>query len=90
MPVQSLAGDILLFSLIGIAELLRQTKAKSYLCLEVHDSLMLNLHKSEHDLIPQIEYIMLNYFKQYIPFRYDLAVDMKIGPNWGQMNALKM
>lgn len=85
MPVQSLAGDILLFALIGISEMLKREKAKSFLCLEIHDSVLLNLHKDEHYLIPLIKEIMLNYFRKYIPFKYELAVDMKLGPTWGSM-----
>jgi DNA polymerase-1 len=83
MPIQSLASDILLYSLIGLDRFLKDKK--SYLCLEVHDSIIINLHREEMGLIPEIKHIMLNYWRTYIPFRLPLGVDVKVGENWGEM-----
>jgi DNA polymerase-1 len=83
-PVQSLASDILLYSLIGIDLLL--TGRKSFLTLEVHDSIVCNIHRSELDLIGQIKDVMLSYFQDYLPdFKMPLEVDVAIGPNWGEL-----
>lgn len=82
MPIQSLAGDILLYGLIGVNQFLKKNKLRSFIVLEIHDSIMLNIHNSELDIISEIKNIMVNFFKQYIPFESGLKVDAKIGLNW--------
>lgn len=84
-PIQSLASDILLYSLIGVDTFIKENKLKSFLVLEIHDSIMLNIHKSEMNILPEVNNIMVNYFRQYIPFESETKVDFKIGPSWGDM-----
>lgn len=86
-PIQSIASDILLYGAIGVDKLLRGRK--SFLCLEVHDSLLINLHKTEMLLIPEIKHIMCDYFKEFMPWESELKVDLKIGKNWGNMEDIK-
>jgi DNA polymerase-1 len=87
MPIQSLASDILLYSLIGLDRFLADKK--SYLCLEIHDSIICNIHKDEMAIVPDIKHIMLNYWRTYIPFRLPLEVDIKMGSSWGEMEEWK-
>lgn len=86
-PIQAAASDILLYNAIGVDRLLRGRK--SFLVLEVHDSLLFNIHKSELDLIPEIKEIMCTYSKQFMPFESALKVDVKIGENWKEMEEVK-
>lgn len=86
-PIQSLASDILLYGAIAVDRLLRGRK--SFLVLEVHDSLLLNIHKSELGLIDEIRYAMTTYFRQFMSFDSPLKVDVKIGENWGEMEDYK-
>lgn len=79
----SLASDILLYNAIGVDRLLRGHK--SFLCLEVHDSLLLNIHRDELGLIGEIRQVMTEYFKQFMPFESPLKVDVKVGEDWGSM-----
>jgi uracil-DNA glycosylase family 4 len=83
MPIQSLASDILLYGMVGVDMLLRNKK--SYLCLEVHDSVVCAIHEDEMDLVPQIRDVLINACKKHIRFVVPLQVDIKIGPNWGEM-----
>lgn len=87
-PIQSLASDILLYSLVRIAKLLEN--GKSTLNLEVHDSIICNIHKTERDLIPEIKDIMLTYFRTFILFKTQLAVDVKVGEDWGSMEEIQI
>jgi len=86
-PVQSTASDILLYNAIGVDRLLRGRK--SFLVLEVHDSLLLNIHRSEISLIDEIRDLMCTYSKQFMPFESELKVDVKIGENWLEMEDYK-
>ena len=87
-PIQGLAGDILLYAVLGVDKLLRGRK--SFLTLEVHDSIVVNVHRSELNLIPEIEDTMLHYFREFIPgFKSELKVDYSIGLSWGEMEEVK-
>jgi len=89
-PIQSLASDILLYSLIGVYDFLVKNNLKSFLVLEIHDSLILNIHESELDVIPYIQKVILTYFKNFIDFESDIKVDFKIGQSWGDMRTYKL
>uniref|UniRef100_A0A6M3IUM1 Putative DNA polymerase n=1 Tax=viral metagenome TaxID=1070528 RepID=A0A6M3IUM1_9ZZZZ len=86
-PIQSTASDILLYNAIGVDKLLRGRK--SFLVLEVHDSLLLNIHRSEISLIDEIRDLMCGYSKQFLNFESELKVDIKVGENWGEMEDYK-
>jgi len=87
MPIQGTAGDILLYSLIGISRFL--LGKKSYLSWEVHDSLGLQVHKEELGILPEVREIMKTYFLQYMKFDMPLTVDIKVGDDWGSMEEWK-
>ena len=86
-PIQSTASDILLYNAIGVDRLLRGRK--SFLVLEVHDSLLLNIADDERDLIGEIRGLMGEYAKQFMPFTSELKADVKIGQDWGHMEDYK-
>lgn len=92
MPVQSLAGDILLYSLIKIDMYLREKGYRSTLILETHDSCLFNMYLDEiHNfhIINDIKLIMLTYFKSFIEFKTPLDVSIKIGTNLHNMEEMK-
>ena len=63
---------------------------KSFLTLQVHDSIVFNLYRKEKDILPSIKKIMLTYFKNYMEFKSELDVDFKVGPNWNDMEKVKI
>lgn len=85
VPIQGLAGHILFYALIGVDKFLVANKLKSFLSLEIHDSIVLNVHKTELSILPELTHIMTVFFKKYIDFSTPLKVDVKIGYNWGDM-----
>jgi uracil-DNA glycosylase family 4 len=84
----SLAGDILLYALLGVDRFLTEQNLKSFLVSEIHDSLLLNVHKEEIEILPKIRTIMTTYFKKFIPFNSELKVDLKAGPNWHDLKEI--
>lgn len=84
-PIQSLAGDILLYALIGVDRFLTMNNLKTFITLEIHDSILFNVHKSELNILPTLQDIMCEFPKKYIPFSSNLKVDLKIGENWGNL-----
>ncbi len=89
MPIQALASDIMLYSILGIQDFLDNNNLKSFLTLEVHDSVLMNIHESEIGIIPTIQSIMETYPKNFIQFELPLKVDTKIGENWEEMKEVK-
>jgi DNA polymerase-1 len=85
IPIQGLAGHILFYALIGVDEFVTRKKLLSKLLLEVHDSIVMGIHKDELEVIPEIKYVMCNYFKKFMDFKTPLKVDAKIGENWKEM-----
>jgi DNA polymerase-1 len=88
VPIQGLAGNILGYAFIGVNTFLEGKK--SFILLEVHDSILVSIHESEQALIPKIKEIMLTYSQPHIPdFAMPLDVDVKTGMNWGEMEEMK-
>lgn len=84
MPIQGTAGHILLLGSIGVDKILE--RRKTYTSWEVHDSLGLQMYKTEMALIPEIKHVLKTQFLNYLPnFKTPLEVDVKIGENWGEM-----
>jgi len=82
-PIQGLAAHILLYGMIGCFEVLK--RRKSFMVLQVHDSILFNIHRSELKIIDDLKSQMLNYFKKFLDFSQGLKVDVSIGENWGEM-----
>jgi len=84
--IQGLAGHILFMALIEIDKFLVENNLKSFLTLEVHDSVVINLHKTELNIIPDLVNVMINAVYKYIPdWKTPLVADVKIGLDWGHM-----
>lgn len=85
-PIQGLAGHILFMALIEVQKFIELNKLKSFLSLEIHDSIVMNIHKSEINILPEIKNLMETCHLKYIPdFKIPLKVDIKIGENLGEL-----
>jgi DNA polymerase-1 len=88
-PIQGLAGNILFMALIGLQDFLDKHKLRSFLTLEIHDSVVCNIHESEISILPELKHIMETYFLNFIDFSIPIQADIKIGPNLGEMEEWK-
>jgi len=88
-PIQSLASDFLLVSLIGIKEFLEKFKLRSKLLLEIHDSVILSVHQTEIWIVPIIIKIMTSYFQKFLKVSIPILVDAKYGTSLGNMEEWK-
>jgi DNA polymerase-1 len=90
-PIQGTAGDCLLYALIGASNFLKAHKLRSFLTLEVHDCMILNVHKTELDILPEIANIMVEYPTKFMDLSFmPLDVECKMGENWGEMTTHKV
>jgi DNA polymerase-1 len=77
-PIQGSAADMIQIAMIRIHDLLKQKETKTRLLLQVHDELVFELHKDEHDLIEEIRNLM----SDALPLSVPVVVDCGTGNNW--------
>lgn len=79
-PIQGTAADMIKIAMIRVHDLLERRQAKSRLILQIHDELLFDLHKEEHDLIAEITDIMQNALP--LPNDVPILVEANTGKNW--------
>jgi len=78
-PVQGSAADIIKIAMINIQKIIKSSKLKSRMLVQVHDELIFEIHKSELEKMKNIvKDEMENAFSLNVP----LAVDVGVGENW--------
>jgi DNA polymerase-1 len=78
-PIQGTAADIIKIAMVNVFKALQNNNLKSKLILQVHDELVVQVHKDELERVKEIvKYEMENALKLSVP----LVVDMNTGNNW--------
>ncbi|WP_341877043.1 DNA polymerase I [Defluviitalea saccharophila] len=78
-PIQGTAADIIKIAMIKVFNKLKEKNLKSRLILQVHDELLVEVHKDEVDEVKQIlKHEMEHAAKLDVP----LDVDMHLGKTW--------
>ena len=78
-PVQGSAADIIKIAMINIQKIIKSSKLKSRMLVQVHDELIFEIHKSELEKMKNIvKDEMENAFSLTVP----LAVDVGVGESW--------
>lgn len=79
-PIQGTAGEYILDSIIKLHEAIKSLD--SHILLEVHDSLIFEIHRKHFDEAAGITREIMEEPKFGLP---SVKIDMKAGPNWLQM-----
>lgn len=77
-PIQGTAADMIKIAMIQVDKLLEGTRSR--LILQIHDELLVDLHKDETDLIPKIEEAMISALP--LPNGVPILVEARTGANW--------
>ena len=77
-PIQGTAADMIKIAMINVGKLLKGTRSR--LILQIHDELLVDLHKEETDLIPRIEAAMTGALP--LPNSVPILVEARTGDNW--------
>ena len=77
-PIQGSAADMIKIAMVRVHNLLRGRKSR--LIMQIHDELLFDLHRDEHDLIPQIIETMQGALP--LPHGVPLEVEANHAPNW--------
>jgi DNA polymerase-1 len=87
MPVQGSAADIMKLSMIRLDQYLREHNLVSRTILTVHDELVFEVAPAERErLVDVVPDLMAGVFPLNVP----LQVDLKIGPNWQDMERIRI
>jgi len=82
MPVQGTSADIIKVAMINLDGEMARRQLKSQMLLQVHDELIFEVPKAEQTemkkLVPEL-------MSSAIELSVPLKVDVKTGPNWGEM-----
>ncbi len=79
-PIQGSAAEMIKIAMIRVHGLLKETRSR--LILQIHDELLVDLHREEHHLVEEIENIMRNALP--LPHGVPALVEAKTGLNWLQ------
>ncbi len=78
-PIQGSAADVVKLAMVAVDKAMTEAKVKSKMILQVHDELVFDVHKDEHE-------IMQNLVKKAMEGAVDLAVPMEVeiqlAKNW--------
>lgn len=78
-PIQGTAADIIKIAMVNVYTRLKKEKLKSKLILQVHDELVLEVHKDEEEYIKSLlEEEMKNTLSLDVP----LEISINVGENW--------
>lgn len=84
-PIQGSAADIIKIAMLRLVERRAEESLRARLLLQVHDELVLEAPAEEvATLAPAIREVMSSAAELSVP----LTVDVKVGPNWRDMEAL--
>jgi DNA polymerase I len=87
MPVQGSAADIMKLAMIRLNSYIREQRLQSRMILTVHDELVFEMPPAERDrLIEVVPDLMATAY----PLKVPLQVDLKLGPNWQDMERVRL
>lgn len=81
--VQGSAADLMKMAMIRVQNVLKTKKAKSLLCIQVHDELVLDVHPEELSWIPAM---LTTEMAAATTLRVPLKSDVAIGENWAEVS----
>ena len=82
MPVQGTSADIIKVAMINLDGEMAKRQLKSQMLLQVHDELIFEVPKAEGD---EMRKLAAELMSSAIELSVPLKVDVKAGPNWGEM-----
>ncbi|OGL99716.1 DNA polymerase I [Candidatus Uhrbacteria bacterium RIFOXYB2_FULL_45_11] len=82
MPIQGTQADIVKMAMLSVDGWLKQSQLRANILLQVHDELVLEVHKDDVELVCKGLKEMM---EGVATFEVPLEVEVKKGENWGEM-----
>ncbi len=83
MPIQGTAADGMKIAMVRVDEALRERGLRSKMLLQVHDELVFETDEDELEVLAGL---VKDIMESALPLDVPLEVDLKVGPNWEQMD----
>ena len=83
MPIQGTAADGMKIAMVRVDEALRSQGLRSRMLLQVHDELVF---ETDEDELPGLAALVKEIMEAALPLDVPLEVDLKVGPNWEEMD----
>ena len=87
MPVQGSAADIMKLAMIRLQNYMHEQRLASQMILTVHDELVFEVTPGERD---QLIEVVPDLMARAYPLKVPLQVDLKLGPNWQDMERVRL
>jgi DNA polymerase-1 len=85
MPIQGTSADIMKLAMIGVHQMLKESKFEARLLLQVHDEL---LFEAPPDEVPELAAKVRDRMRNAYPLDVPLDVDVKTGATWADVTPL--
>jgi len=79
MPIQGTAAEMIKLAMIKIHRKIKSENLKSKLIMQIHDELLLEVHKDEVDYITKM---VIKYMRDAMKLDVPIEIDYGIGPSW--------
>lgn len=82
MPIQASAADLMKLAMIRVYERIERGDLPAQMLLQIHDELIFEADEADaEECVPRIRETMESVLELKVPLR----VDLKVGPNWGEI-----
>ena len=90
MPVQGTAADIVKIAMRRVYDEMRVKKLRTHLLLQVHDELVFEAPESEVPILAELVKRNMESVAADVKLAVPLKADLKVGPNWGDMEGFEL
>jgi DNA polymerase-1 len=87
MPVQGSAADIMKLAMIRLSNYMHEQRLTSQMVLTVHDELVFEVTPGERE---QLIEVVPDLMARAYPLKVPVQVDLKLGPNWQDMERVRL
>lgn len=84
-PIQGTAADLIKKAMVAVDAMLRQSRLKARMLLQVHDELVLEVPDSE---VSAVSALVKDEMESAGALKVPLVADIKTGPNWREMTPI--
>ncbi|HHS97943.1 MAG TPA: DNA polymerase I [Chloroflexi bacterium] len=81
-PIQGSAADIIKLAMLNLYRAFQERHLRARMIIQVHDELIVEVPQEE---LPTVAPLVRQVMESVYPLRVPLKVDLKAGPNWGEM-----
>ena len=79
MPIQGTAAEMIKLAMIKIHRQMNKENLKSKLIMQIHDELLLEVHKDEIDYISKM---VIENMRDAMKLDVPIEIDFGVGPSW--------